>query len=74
MIQWFIILEGMTLNYFYEHFVKADTPYDTRDKCNLIQPLKKDDYRHPTFFLVLQCTYLEYAPHKHKSSAVNAWI
>ena len=31
----------MTPNYLSELFVKADTPYDTRDKCKLIQPLKR---------------------------------
>ena len=28
-------------NYLSELFVKADNPYDTRDKCKLIQPLKR---------------------------------
>ena len=41
MIELFKILNGMTPNYLSEHFVKADTPYDTRDKCKLIQPLKR---------------------------------
>ena len=31
----------MTPNYLSELFVKADTPYDTRDKFKLIQPLKR---------------------------------
>ena len=35
------ILEGMTPNYLSELFGKADTPYDTRDKFKLIQPLKR---------------------------------
>ena len=37
----FKILEGKTPNYLSELFVKADTPYDTRDKFKLIQPLKR---------------------------------
>ena len=41
MIELFKILEGMTTNYLSELFVKADTRYDTRDKCKLIQPLKR---------------------------------
>ena len=40
-IELFKILEGMTPNYLSELFVKADTPYDTRDKFKLIQPLKR---------------------------------
>ena len=39
MIVLFGILQGMTPRY----FIKADTLYDTRDKCKSIQPLKKDD-------------------------------
>ena len=39
-IELFKILEGMTPNYLSELFVKADTPYDTRDKFKSIQPLK----------------------------------
>ena len=31
----------MTPNSLSELIVKADTPYDTRDKCKLIQPLKR---------------------------------
>ena len=31
----------MTPNYLSELFVKADTPYDTTDKCKSIQPLKR---------------------------------
>ena len=41
MTELFKILEGMTPNYLSELFVKADMPYDTRDKCKLIQPLKR---------------------------------
>ena len=41
MTELFKILNGMTPNYLSEHFVKADTAYDTRDKCKLIQPLKR---------------------------------
>ena len=41
MIELFKILEGMTPDYLSELFVKADNPYDTRDKCKLIQPLKR---------------------------------
>ena len=41
MIELFIILEGITPNYLSDFFVKADTPYDTRDKNKLIQPLKR---------------------------------
>ena len=41
MIELFKILEGMTPDYLFELFVKADNPYDTRDKCKLIQPLKR---------------------------------
>ena len=40
-IELFKILEGMTPNYLSELFGKADTPYDTRDKFKLIQPLKR---------------------------------
>ena len=40
-IELFKILEGMTPNYLSELFVKADTPYDIRDKFKLIQPLKR---------------------------------
>ena len=40
MIELYKILEGMTPNYLSELFVKADTPYNTRDKCRLIQPMK----------------------------------
>ena len=40
-IELFKILEGMTPNYLSELFVKADTPYDTRDTFKLIQPLKR---------------------------------
>ena len=40
MIELFKILEGMTPDYLSELFVKADNPYDTRDKCKLIQTLK----------------------------------
>ena len=40
MIELFKFLNGMTPNYLSEHF-KSDTPYDTRDKCKLIQPLKR---------------------------------
>ena len=41
MIELFNILEGMTPNYLSELFVKADTPYGTRDKCKLMQHLKR---------------------------------
>ena len=41
MVELFKILEGMTPNYLSELFIKADTPYDTRDKCKLMQPLKR---------------------------------
>ena len=41
MIELYNILEGMTPNYLSELFVKADTPYNTRDKCRLIQPMKR---------------------------------
>ena len=41
MIELFKILEGMTPDYLSELFVKADNPYDTRDKYKLIQPLKR---------------------------------
>ena len=41
MIELFKILEGITPNYLSDLFVKADTPYDTRDKNKLIQPLKR---------------------------------
>ena len=41
MIELYKILEGMTPNYLSELFVKADTPYNTRDKCRLIQPMKR---------------------------------
>ena len=36
MIELFKILQGMAPNYLSGLFVKADTPYDTRDKCKLI--------------------------------------
>ena len=36
MIELFKILQGMAPNYLSDLFVKADTPYDTRDKCKLI--------------------------------------
>ena len=35
------ILEGMTPNYLSELFVKAHTLYNTRDKCKVIQPMKR---------------------------------
>ena len=41
MIELYKILEGMTPNYLFELFVKADTQYNTRDKCRLIQPMKR---------------------------------
>ena len=41
MIELFKILEGITPNYLFDLFVKADNPYDTRDKYKLIQPLKR---------------------------------
>ena len=41
MIELYKILEGMTANYLSELFVKADTPYNTRAKCRLIQPMKR---------------------------------
>ena len=41
MTELFKILEGMAPDYLSELFVKADNPYDTRDKCKLIQPLKR---------------------------------
>ena len=41
MIELFKILEGITPNYLSDLFVKADTPYDTRDKNKLIQPFKR---------------------------------
>ena len=41
MIELFKILEGITPNYLSDLFVKADTPYDTRDKNKLIQLLKR---------------------------------
>ena len=41
MIELIKILEGMTPDYLSELFVKADNPYDTRDKCKSIQPLKR---------------------------------
>ena len=41
MIELYKILEGMTPNYLSELFVKADTPYNTRDKCKLIQPMNR---------------------------------
>ena len=40
MIELFKILKGITPNYLSDLFVKADTPYDTRDQYKLIQPLK----------------------------------
>ena len=40
MIELFKILEGITPNYLSDLFVKADTPYDTRNKYKLIQPVK----------------------------------
>ena len=41
MTELFKISEGMAPDYLSELFVKADNPYDTRDKCKLIQPLKR---------------------------------
>ena len=41
MIELFKSLEGITPNYLSDLFVKAVTPYDTRDKNKLIQPLKR---------------------------------
>ena len=41
MTELFKILEGMAPDYLSELFVKADTPYGTRDKCKLIQPIKR---------------------------------
>ena len=41
MIELFKILEGITPNYLSDLFVKADNPYDTRDRHKLIQPLKR---------------------------------
>ena len=41
MTELFKILEGMAPDYLSELFVKADNPYDTRDKCKLTQPLKR---------------------------------
>ena len=41
MIELFKILKGMTPNYLCDFHVYADTPYDTKDKCKSIQPLKK---------------------------------
>ena len=41
MIELYTIWESMTPNYLSELFVKADTPYNTRDKCRLIQPMKR---------------------------------
>ena len=41
MIELFKIFEGMTPDYLSELFVKADNPYDTRDKCKLVEPLKR---------------------------------
>ena len=41
MIGSFKILEGIAPKYLSELFVKKDTPYDKRDKCKLIQPLKR---------------------------------
>ena len=41
MTELYKILEGMTPNYSSELFIKADTPYNTRDKCKLIQPMKR---------------------------------
>ena len=41
MIELFKILKGITPNYLSDLFVKADNPYDTRDKYKLIQPLKR---------------------------------
>ena len=41
MIELYKILEGMIRNYSSELFVKADTPYNTRYKCRLIQPMKR---------------------------------
>ena len=41
MIELFKIFEGITPNYLSDLSVKADNPYDTRDKHKLIQPLKR---------------------------------
>ena len=41
MIELSKILEGMTPDYLSELFVKADNPYDTRDKCKLIESLNR---------------------------------
>ena len=41
MIELFKILGGITSNYLSELFVNADTPCDTRDKCKLIQHIKR---------------------------------
>ena len=41
MTELFKILEGMAPDYLSELFVKADNPYNTRDKCKLIQPLNR---------------------------------
>ena len=71
MIELFKILEGMTPDYLSELFVKADNPYDTRDKCKLIQT---DDYIWTTFISVLRRICLEHASYKYKSSTVIAWI
>ena len=50
MIELFKILEGITPNYLSDLFVKADNPYDTRDKNKLRQPLKRTTtYGLPSF-------------------------
>ena len=73
-IELFKILEGMTPNYLSEPIVKADTPYDTRDKIQINTTPKTNNYIRPTFVSVLQRTCLEYAPRKHESSIVIARV
>ena len=74
MVELFKTLEGMTPNYLSELFVKANRPYDTRDKRKLIQLLKKDVYIRPTFIPALRRTCLEYIRNTYRSSTVVAGI
>ena len=64
MIELFKILEGITPNYLSDLFVKADTPYDTRDKNKLIQPLK----RTTTYGL---CSFQYYGAHVWNMLPIN---
>ena len=65
-IELFKILEGITPNYLSELFVKADTPYDTRDKSKLIQSLKRK-----TTYGLRSFQYMYYGAHVWNMLPVN---